>query len=261
MAFDLRKNNDREDQKLKRAAHKAGAPVHVYAAAHEKQKSRGEGQEDWLLTYSDMVTLLLVFFVLLFSFSEIDQSRFEQIHQSLQGSLLQQETTRPFGEVEEQINDAILEYELEKVVETQETGLGIQLQLGSTYLYELGSAEIRQEMEHPLQVIARRISEIEGVDYMVEVEGHTDDVPIATDQYESNWELSAHRATNIVRFFNDQGIAQERLEAVAYGESRPIVPNRDEYGEPIEENQAKNRRIVIHVRRASPDEVNIDPEI
>ncbi len=251
MAFDLRKNQSEDDRKLKEAADRAGAPVHVYASAQQKQSSRGEGQEDWLLTYSDMVTLLLVFFVLLFSFSEIDQSRFEEIHQSLQGSLLQQEETRPFGEVEEQINNAIVEYELEEVIETEETGLGVQLQLGSTFLYEPGSAQIREEMEHPLQIIAERIGEIDGIDYKVEVEGHTDDVPISTAQYESNWELSAHRATNIVRFFNGHGIKQDQLEAVAYGESRPLVPNRDEYGEAIEENQAKNRRIVIHVRRAS----------
>ena len=254
MAFNLRKSGSSDNRRDQDSAAKAGASSEMYSITNAKPKKQDD-QEDWLLTYSDMVTLMLVFFILLFSFSEIDQRQFEQIHESLQGSLLQQETSSPFTEVEQRIEETIVEYELEDIIETEDSSVGVRLQLGSTFLYESGSSQIRDEVKPPLEVIAGQISELDKVNYVVEVEGHTDDVPIATQVYQSNWELSAHRATNIVRFLNDQGIDEQRLEAKAYGESRPLVPNRDEYGEPIAENQAKNRRIVIHVRRASPAEL------
>jgi chemotaxis protein MotB len=86
-------------------------------------------------------------------------------------------------------------------------------------------------------------------EYQVEVEGHTDNVPISTAKFPSNWELSSLRAINVAHIFEDTGIQKERLSAIAYADTRPEAPNTDAEGINIPENQAKNRRVVVHVTR------------
>lgn len=249
--FNLRKDNSNNSGKPIRKPGSINSDDNQgYTSATKKKKSLGdEPQEDWLITYADAMTLLLVFFILLFSFSEIDQARFEEIQSSIQGSLLKKEHVSPFTEVRERIERTKEENDLHDIIEMQEDAMGIRLEFSSSHLYELGSAEIRNQMRGPLALIGQSIGDLHNVDYLVEVEGHTDDIPIRSGIYDSNWELSAHRATNVVRYFSENGIPQNRLRAVAYGESRPKVPNRDENGNPIAENQAENRRIVVHVRR------------
>tara|TARA_Y100000588_G_scaffold203789_1_gene217608 strand:- start:337 stop:639 length:303 start_codon:yes stop_codon:yes gene_type:complete len=83
--------------------------------------------------------------------------------------------------------------------------------------------------------------------YFVDVEGHTDDAPINTPRFPSNWELSTARATGVVRFLISADVQPERLKAVGYADVRPKFPNRDLFGEPIPENRKKNRRISIRL--------------
>ena len=84
----------------------------------------------------------------------------------------------------------------------------------------------------------------------VTVEGHTDDAPIHSAQFPSNWELSTARASAVVHFFLDAGVAPSRLRAAGYADTFPLVPNRDAAGRAIPENQARNRRVVIKLERA-----------
>ena len=83
----------------------------------------------------------------------------------------------------------------------------------------------------------------------IDVEGHSDNVPINTRQYPSNWELSARRATNVVRFLIKQGIEENKLRAVAYAHTQPKLPNNSQSGQALLENQAVNRRVVLYVKR------------
>jgi chemotaxis protein MotB len=85
--------------------------------------------------------------------------------------------------------------------------------------------------------------------YSVDVEGHTDDDLISTAQFHSNWELSAARATNVVKFLISRGVDRVRLRAIGYADTQPKVLNRDEEGNPIKENQIENRRVVIRTER------------
>ena len=85
------------------------------------------------------------------------------------------------------------------------------------------------------------------IPYRVKVEGHTDNIPIKSSCFPSNWELSASRASAVARFFIDTGVPADRLEVVGLADTRPEAPNEDLYGKPIQENQARNRRIVILV--------------
>jgi chemotaxis protein MotB len=90
--------------------------------------------------------------------------------------------------------------------------------------------------------------------YNIEIEGHTDDDPISTAHYPSNWELSAGRAAGVVRYFISQGIDMERMKAIGYAETQPKLPNRDAEGNPIKENQSENRRVIMRIYPMDLDE-------
>lgn len=250
--FQLRKSSSRTGHSIpeKRSFYLKKTDQGYVRSSEKRQNGEDIGRDDWLISYADAMTLLLVFFILLFSFSEIDQARFEEIQQGIQTTLLQREASRPFAEVKEAIQLAILEHELDEFLTVTSHGLGLQLSFASSLLYESGSAEIKQMMNEPLYAIAQTLKTLDKQTMIIEVEGHTDDVPIRSALYASNWELSAHRATNIVRFFERAGIPEQQLRAIAYGETRPIKPNRDALGNPIPEHQASNRRVVVQVRRA-----------
>jgi chemotaxis protein MotB len=85
--------------------------------------------------------------------------------------------------------------------------------------------------------------------FEIRVEGHTDDVPIATAQFPSNWELSAARAIQVVKLFREIGISEKRLEAIGYADTRPIAPNRGPAGEALPENMSLNRRVMVRIQR------------
>ena len=91
-------------------------------------------------------------------------------------------------------------------------------------------------------------------DYQITIEGHTDDAPISTAQFPSNWELSTARASAVVHYFLEQGIAAQKLRAAGYADTFPVAPNRDSAGKPIPENQARNRRVVIKLEKIVRDE-------
>jgi chemotaxis protein MotB len=229
----------------------------TYASANKsdhKAYDESGGTEDWLITYSDAMTLLLTFFVLILSFSEIDQTKFEQVQGAIQGEMLKKQQSRPFSEAHQELKLLIEQQKAEEQVEVERTNLGIKLRLESSSLYQVGSAQIQEGKLPLLKDVAQIIQQMNMEDFVVEVEGHTDDVPITSNRYPSNWELSAHRATNVVRYLIDQGVEASHLKAAGFADSRPLVPNRDQFGEPIPENQAKNRRVVIYIRRqASTD--------
>ncbi len=249
--FNLRKSGNEPEKKLHKSFYYKEADQ-GYVRASQKKRSTNDGEtESWLLSYADAMTLLLVFFILLFSFSEINQTRFEEVQEGISTTLLQREAARPFQEVRQTVTETVISHELEDVITIEDTPLGLKLSFASSFIYELGSADIRQEMHEPLRIIAESIIPLEQQNYLIEVEGHTDDIPIQSAQYASNWELSAHRATNVVRLFESSGIPLDRMRAIAYGESRPLKPNRNNLGEQIAENQAVNRRVVVHIRRVS----------
>lgn len=209
-----------------------------------------DAQDGWMGTYADAITLLMAFFVLMFSISDINQEKFEQVKGSLNEEMLKKEEKTPFKEIEKVLNEAIVEKELTDVVQIERDPLGITIELASTSLYASGSATILDGMKPVLSEVAKSISLLDFPNFLVEVEGHTDDIPIRSGRYDSNWELSAHRATNVVRFFIDEGIEDSKLKAAGFGESRPVKPNRDTNGNGIRENQAANRRVLINIRRA-----------
>lgn len=211
------------------------------------QRKKQEADEDWMTTFADMVTLLLTFFIMLVSISKVDVVLFEQVKAGVAKGIGNRDEVRPIQLLKIDVQDAVQAMKLEDVVAVGTDDQGLTIEFASSAFYEPGSAEIREEAIEPLTRIAATIGAERYRGFQVEVQGHTDDTGISTQIFPSNWELSAARATRVVRFFADTGIAPERMEAIGYADTRPKVPNRDAYGEPLPANQEVNRRVVVRV--------------
>lgn len=123
------------------------------------------------------------------------------------------------------------------------------LELGSAAFFDSGSATLSASGEQILSNVAAQLASGAFDDYQVTVEGHTDDTPIRTVQFPSNWELSTARASAVVHFLLEHGIPAQRLRAAGYADSFPRAPNRDASGHAVPENQAQNRRVVIRLEK------------
>jgi chemotaxis protein MotB len=231
-----------------------------------KPKSRQpaeEDGEDWLLTFADVVTLLLTFFVLLYSTAETDQEKFKEISDSINKHVLHKEpstapivatkvkskTTNPdIDKAKSRIKKIINQKNMGNKITVEEHPKGLIIELASKSFFASGSGEVQATM---VPVIKRLASSLRSIPHRTKhqiiVEGHTDDIPIKTNAFPSNWELSSKRAVSVLKILQKSGISSKKLSAVAYGETRPKAPNADRYGEPISRNQAKNRRVVINV--------------
>jgi chemotaxis protein MotB len=225
----------------------------------------------WLVTYGDMVTLLMAFFVLMYSASKVSEEKYEQVAQSIaQGfnspgpdaiveiasresieSESPEEVTvlSPLTNAKEMLDKLIKERDLTGEMTTSFTPTGLKIELSSSSFFGSGSADVRESMVPSLIELSEVLQSLPDGDYQVEVEGHTDNVPINTARFPSNWELSSLRAINVAHIFEDTGIQKDRLSAIAYADTRPEAPNTDANGINIPENQAKNRRVVVHVTR------------
>lgn len=209
--------------------------------------SHTEDQE-WLLTYSDMITLLLAFFAVLIAVSYVDLNLWEQMKQGLRSEINKQENVQtPLAEVKKDLD--------EKLANEREAGLvnitldrdGIKLFFNSSSFYESGEANLLPTGQRTIDKVTLAMNELGYYKFKVDVEGHTDNVPINTPIYPSNWELSVARASGVVKYFISEGIEPDRIKASGYADTKPIVPHVDENGNDITENRALNRRIVVRI--------------
>lgn len=227
-----------------------------------------DNSERWLLTYSDLITLLMIFFVIMYTISNIDSKKYNIISRSLSaamgngtGSLIgtlngsvidvinssavisddKQITanTNNLNSLKDEIEKYLSEENMQDyaIVETDERGLAIRLK--DSILFDSGKADVKDNFRDTLIKIGKIISRIDGY---VRVEGYTDNIPINNREFKSNWQLSAARAVNVVELLIDySGISPEKISAVGYGEYRPIADNS------TSEGRAKNRRVEIVV--------------
>jgi chemotaxis protein MotB len=131
------------------------------------------------------------------------------------------------------------------------------LEISSAAFFDSGSAALSTSGESILRDVTVDLKSDKLKDYEITVEGHTDDTPINTTRFPSNWELSTARASAVVHFFLDQGIPARKLRAAGYADTFPKAPNRDANGNAIPENQTQNRRVVIKMEKI--DRAEQDP--
>src|SRR5712671_6860730 len=177
-----------------------------------------EPQQDelWLISYADLLSLLVGFFIMIIAAVPLRQAAFERIAASISGS-----KSAPLQQLRERAE-----------------GLGIEFK--DALLFDSASADVRQEGQRAIAEVARLLRALPGRPVLVE--GHTDEVPIRTAHFHSNWELSSQRAINVLAALEAGGIPRERLSARAFADTRP----RDVQGT-IEERRLANRRVVVRV--------------
>ncbi len=202
----------------------------------------------WVIPYGNLMTILMIFFLVLYAFSfVVSEVKFERIVQSLQkdmgGEVNKEYMERVIRkarerEAAEEMYGLIDEKRLKKFANVRIDKEGIRIIFRSPVIFDLGKDELKPEIISVLNAVARVIKDMPNE---IMVEGHTDDKPIVSGEFRSNWELSAARAFSVVRYFIEQGIDSKRLSAIGYGEYRPLYPND------TEEHRAYNRRIEIDI--------------
>lgn len=230
-----------------------------------EQKS---GAPEWMTTYGDMVTLLLCFFVLLYSFSSIDSQKFKLLQISLQDALgvltggrtLESGTVisggelyegisryqeeEIFREIKSEVENALAQDNLQETAYISLNERGLIIRFLDNVLFDTGKANLKQDAEEILNKIADILSAYP--EQSIRVEGHTDNVPISTAQFPSNWELSTARATTVIRhLLSRYKFSPDKLSAAGYGEYKPVANNAHAKGRQL------NRRVDIVILRSS----------
>jgi len=206
-----------------------------HRSLRRRRPSFDDSSSSWLVTYSDAITLLLAFFVMILSVSDLNQE-----------AMTGEAPPTPFTDIKTGLEELIEQKGLQDQVSVTLDAKGVKIEFANVALYQSGSADIKSDAIPTLKEVTRVIRETSHKTHMVEVEGHTDDVPIHTEKFPSNWELSSVRATNVVKYLLAQGIGKERLKAAGYADSRP---KEHKPGTAIEQQRQGNRRVVVFVRR------------
>jgi chemotaxis protein MotB len=259
--------------------------------AFRRKRVDRDNHDRWLISYADFITLLFAFFVVMYALSSVNENKYKTFGLSL-GNAFGITTPRP-GEssaihlTEQEIyfksivdrRDARLAEQQRKQNERMQhlfstlnqvmdafvkngqmtvtqTSRGVMLDINASALFAQGDAVIATVAQKTLSEVASVL--VDG-DQLIEVEGHTDNVPISTPVYPSNWELSSARASSVVRLFIDQGIVAKRLTVVGSADNHPVLSND------TNEGRARNRRVTITVlspdleRVTSPAPTTIEP--
>lgn len=212
-----------------------------------KSGGDGGGDDDWMTTYADMVTLLMAFFVLLVSISKVDIVLFEQVKSGMEKSMGSADPSMPINTLKQDLQAMIQAEQVQDEIKLGETNEGLRLSIETLQFFDAGSAELQPFGKEVLAQTTSMLLSGKYVHFSVTIEGHTDDQQPYDRRYPSNWELSTARAATIARFFEEAGMRRERITAVGFADTRPLVPNRDFEGFPLPLNQKINRRVDIRI--------------
>jgi len=214
-------------------------------------------EASWVTSYADMVTILLCFFMLFFKLSKMDPSVVKIIKSELQATFKKEEVStmspaelrkRAFKKLYQ--NLSVLK-KVDKNIKLNLYREEMVITFGNDKYFESGSEKVVPEMKHVVMKIAD-ILKTKGKEFDIAVEGHSDSAPLAgvlRKRWGSNWTLSSARSAKIVEVFLDKGISPERLSAVGYADSRPVIKDKDAFGQFIYENMAVNRRVEIRLKK------------
>jgi chemotaxis protein MotB len=215
--------------------------------------------QGWQLTLADMMTLLLCFFVVMLAVAKIDPHRYEAVSDILAEAMKGKAAPSKRAAGEERIpvdrksqNLFELQLELAKLIGKESDAVRLKLRpdavainLKGGVFFQLGSATLTADALRILDALAPPLTRAR---YRLTVEGHSDNLPISSDQFPSNWELSAARAATVARFLIAQGFPKDDIQVMGLADTRPLAPNTDDQGNSLPDNQAMNRRVVILVR-------------
>ncbi len=242
--------------------------------ARKKYDESAENHERWLISYADFITLLFAFFVVMYAISVVNEGKYKVFSVSLGDAFGGTSTPPPqaAGQVQPVIHlPTILEKRRAEAMKREKERLtrlaqalsstlaplvkegkvrvtqnsrGVTVEINASVLFDPGEARLTTESNQALRALAILLRDDS---HAVQVEGHTDNTPIANQLFPSNWELSAVRAGSVVRLFIDSGVAESRLTVVGHGANIPVAPND------TPEGKARNRRVAVTILSALPD--------
>lgn len=245
-----------------------------------------ENHERWLVSYADFITLLFAFFVVMYAVSSVNEGKYRVLSDSIVSAFrnvpgatsgaqvpvappsstlvlpmivpgkppmiakskveeAKRQTREKMRNIAQEITTVLGPLVQNGQVRVTEGALGITIEINASVLFLPGDARLGNEAADALSAMARILA---PTDFPVTVEGHTDNTPISTPQFPSNWELSGVRASSVVRLMIDNGVAANRLTATGYADQRPVADNADPEG------RARNRRVAITIESKTPDE-------
>ncbi len=209
------------------------------------RKKEDSGEFLWLTSLSDLMILLFVFFVMLFSFTykKVKQSDFKEIVATIQNK---PKPADPVQVMQQKFNAWVDTQKLSEQISVSREEDAIVIEVKDNVFFSSGEYRLHEVGLQKLDSLAKALSQVPDR-FHIGIEGHTDDVPIHTKEIEDNWELSSKRALAVLRALNLPENLQKRTSAIAWGDVKPIVPNRDKEGVAIIENQSKNRRVTFRI--------------
>jgi chemotaxis protein MotB len=241
-------------------------------ARRRKGEDEHENHERWLVSYADFITLLFAFFVVMYSLSSLNEGKYRIMSDSVVSAFrniasnsdspriisspipsIRPQVTPPPSDTQEteearksraervknmaeEIRKVLAPLVADGQVRVTEGAFGITVEINASVLFAPGEAQLGADAVRALRAVAEVVA---GAEFPITVEGHTDITPIATAMFPSNWELSAVRASSVVRLFVDGGVKPSRLTAAGYGDQRPVADNATADG------RARNRRVTI----------------
>ena len=246
--------------------------------ARRKREDEHDNHERWLVSYADFITLLFAFFVVMYALSTVNEGKYRILSDSMSSAFrnvpinsatqITQIVTTPMPVVQKQnvvarAQEAVKQKQRDKMksvakdildvmaplieqgkVRVIETSRGVTIEINDSILFSPGQALLQPPLIKAMRSIA---GVLVPTDFPITIEGHTDNVPIKTPQFPSNWELSAVRATTVLRLFADAGVDAERLTAIGYADTRPVEPNV------LADGRARNRRVTILIDSNVPE--------
>lgn len=202
----------------------------------------GDDQDDWMLSFVDLITLLMGCFVIMYALKSADVSKQEQMSKSIReaiGDVANDKTDKlDYTGLYQNISEYINSQNLTAYVGVKLTKNGVEISTEGSLLFEPGSADLNNDSQDLITKIA---SSLMNEPFFIQVEGHTDSAPISTPQYPTNWELSAARAARVVRLMISLGIDANHLNAVGYADTRLLYPDQ-----PL---HAGNRRVIFVISK------------
>lgn len=244
-------------------------------ARRRKREEEHENHERWLVSYADFITLLFAFFVVMYAVSSVNEGKYRVLSDSIVSAFARETplpapTSEREGQqlplslpIQRQRAEAETKREREQMtdigrelietlsplisegkVRVMQTSRGVNVEINASVLFAQGEARLSGQYGQVLKAVANVLKDGQ---HAIRVEGHTDNVPISTASFPSNWELSAARASSVVRLFADSGIDESRLVAVGHGSTRPVASND------TAEGRTRNRRVQLLVLSALPD--------
>ncbi|WP_284155178.1 flagellar motor protein MotD [Sulfuricystis thermophila] len=250
--------------------------------ARKKPEEEHENHERWLVSYADFITLLFAFFVVMYAISSVNEGKYRVLSDSISaafrnipgssvGAMVQvnpsapMPVTIPFKKPQvanlktdpqreknrellrnkaKEITQALAPLVEQGQVRITEGALGITVEINASVLFDSGEARLQPAAARALTAVGQILA---TTDFPITVEGHTDNVPISSLLYPSNWELSGARAASVVRLFIENGVDPRRLTAVGYADQRPVADNA------TPEGRQRNRRVAITMESRTPD--------